>query len=168
MIGNLFCAIAKAFGGCNQVHSLDDFVKWTRSHVGTIKRYEITFGELKAELENMGIKCMTAMPDYKKRYTDLATMKEIIPWLTYRADYYIAELEINCDDYALWAAADARRIFNIQGVWQAWGNTPLGYHAFNIFKTPEGYYLFESNAGFEWAGEPFRIGDHGYVPDHWK
>jgi CRISPR type III-A-associated RAMP protein Csm4 len=51
------------------------------------------------------------------RFTDEETLARMVPFLTYPADYYVAELEINCDDYARWAAADARRIFLIQGVY---------------------------------------------------
>ena len=167
MLGELFYMLAKAFGYTPQA-TLDDYIKHVRSHFGKINRHEIAFGELKAELANLGIRCMTDMPDSKKRYTDFETMKEIIPWLTYRADYYIAQLEINCDDYALWAAADARRIFDIQGVWQAWGDSPLGYHAFNIVRTEKGYFLFEPNSGFPFAGVLFEIGGNEYVPKVWK
>jgi len=167
MLAKILCTIAKALGGC-QAATLDDYIRYVRSHFGKIPRYEVSFDELKAELADMGLRCMTDMPDYKKHYTDLDTLREIIPWLTYRADYYISELEINCDDYALWAAADARQIFNIQGVWQCWGDTPLGYHAWNIAKTPGAWVQFESNAGFPFAGEPFAIGENGYIPKVWK
>jgi len=35
-------------------------------------------------------------------------------------------------------------------------------------KTPIGYKLWDANAGFEYAGELFNLGEHGYGSKRWK
>lgn len=167
MLNKVICPVVRAFGQCEPV-SLDQWVASVSAEIPDVPRYALPFSVIRQELADLGITCMTDMPDYQKRFTSYETLKLMLPHLTYRADYYIANLEINCDDYALWAAADARRLFNIQGVWQCWGDMPQGYHAWNIARTEQGYFMFEPNAGFPWAGELYRIGDFGYIPKRWK
>ena len=167
MIRRLYKAIGNILG-FNDAITLDDYVQSVRQQVPVVPRFVILYSELVAQLRSLGVEPMSNLPDYRKRYTDLSTLQILLPYLTYRADYYISELDIDCDDYARWAAADARRLFNIQGVWECWGDTPAGYHAFNIALTEEGFFLFEPNAGFQHAGELFRIGKYGYQPKLWR
>jgi len=171
-IRNLACSICKSLGGTPpEVPTLEQYDRWVRSQVGTIERHEIEWGELVKMLREHEIEPMlTHRPDYKKRYVDEATLMKMLPYLTYPADYYVAELEIVCDDYARWAAADARRIFHVSGVFEVWGQTSLGYHAFNLaVVAPDAYVLWEPNACFPFAGELFvRGGGYNYQPDKWK
>lgn len=156
--------------GSDKTPSLEAYDGWVRQQVGTIPRYESTWNEVKAELESLGLQCMVSdAPDVRVFYTDEATLAKMIPFLTYSAEYYVAELDIDCDDYAMWAAADARRIFKVGGVFQAGGWMPLGYHAWSIGKVaPMQYKLWEPNAGFECAGDLFNFGDNEYNPNKWK
>ena len=88
--------------------SREEVDRWMRNQVGEIPRFEMTWGDVMLDLQALGLRCMSPdAPDYKIYYTDEEHLAKISPFLTYPADYYVAELEIDCDDYAKWAAADA-------------------------------------------------------------
>ena len=89
----------------------------------------------------------------------------IISSLVYSADLYVENI-CDCEDYALQAQCDAAFKFHISGIRMALGNMPLGYHGFNIaLDTDNNIWLHDANAGFEYAGEWFKIGENGYQPN---
>jgi len=128
--------------------------------------------DLKTNLGNWGLELMLKdkfVPDATISYTYEKVWATIIPYLTYPADLYIAELDVDCDDYSKWASANSSKDFRLSGCLQCWGDTPLGFHAFNLVITGDNTFkLFESNAGFEFAGKLFNAGDNGYLPSSWK
>lgn len=70
-----------------------------------------------------------------------------------------------CEDYALQAQCDAAFKFHVSGIRMGLGQMPLGYHGFPITLSKEGnIWLIEPNAGFPYAGEWFKIGEHSYLP----
>ena len=148
----------------------DEYYDWVRQQVGDVPKEEATLLEVRQELKALGLVCMDeSIPDTRVFSTDETTLTKIIPFLTYPADYYVAELDIDCDDYSMWAAADARKIFKVNGVYQVWGHMLLGYHAWSIGRVSVGkYLLWEPNAGFDYAGELFKFGGFGYNPEKWK
>ena len=150
--------------------SLDGYVAYVRKQAGEVARYETTWAVVKAELGGSGLECMIGenVADTRVFYTDEASMVKMLPYLTFAADYYVAQLDIDCDDYSMWAAALARMIFKVNGIYQCWGNMPLGYHAFNLFYFPGRYKIWEPNSGFAYAGELFESGENGYIPEKWK
>ncbi len=152
------------------IPSLIEYDNWVRLQVGDIPRFQTTWNQVKDNLAELGIECMIKdAPDTNVFYTDEATLTKMTKFLVYPADYYVWDLEIDCDDYAMWAASDARRIFKVNGIYQAWGNMPLGYHAFSLGLVGENRYkLWDANAGFLYAGELFSRGDNGYLPDKYK
>ena len=165
------CWLSELFGsGVKKPPTLRECDDWVRTQVGDIPRQEMLWQGLVSMLASHGLTAMLSYPpDYKIRFTNEETLAKMVPFLTYPADYYIAELEINCDDYARWAAADARRIFRIQGVYEVWGWTPYGYHAWSLGIIDfDKYQLFEPNAGFPFAGELFAAGENGFIPEKWK
>ena len=164
------CGICRTLSDGEIPPTLREYDEWVRSQVGEIPRQEMPWGDLVDMLAAHGIRAMAPdMTDYKIRFTDEETLARMVPFLTYPADYYVAELEINCDDYARWAAADARRIFHVQGMYEVWGNTPYGYHAWSLGIVDfDKYKLFEPNAGFPFAGELFAAGENGFMPEKWK
>ena len=175
LVRSIACGICNALGGHEP--TLRQYDDWVRSQVGSIPRWEMPWGDLVKMLSAYGLEAMSPhIPDYRIRFTDEETLARMVPFLTSPADYYVAELEINCDDYARWAAADARRIFHIQGVYEVWGWIPspwqpdrLEYHAWSLgIVSFDSIKLFYSNAGFPWAGELFSVSDYGYMPEKWK
>ena len=164
------CWLTELLTGKKPPPTLREYDDWVRAQVGDVPRQEMPWQDLVKMLSGHGIEAMLPHPpDYKIRFANEETLAKIVPFLTYPADYYVAELEINCDDYARWAAADARRIFRIQGVYEVWGNTPYGYHAWSLGIIDfDKFRLFEPNAGFPFAGELFAAGENGFIPEKWK
>ena len=154
----------------NREQSPEGYYALARILVGNVPLFETYWGIVVEELKALGIAWMAnSAPDSKIFYTDESTMIKIIPFLTYPADFAVESLSLDCDDYALWATADASRIFRLTTVFQAWGDFGGSYHAFCICKVAEGQYrIFEPNSGFEVAGELFKIGEHSYFPQRWK
>jgi len=148
----------------------EKYYDWVRQQVGDIPKHETMLSDVRQELKSLGLVCMDeSIPDIHVFSTNEATLIKMVPFLTYPADYYVAELDIDCDDYSMWAAADARKIFKVNGIYQVWGSMPLGYHAWSIGRSAAGkYLLWEPNAGFEYAGEVFAFGTHNYQPEKWK
>ena len=133
--------------------------------------FNIRYLDMRHELEDMGLVCQMKnqyVPDTWVPYTTKADIEQIIPFLTYPADYYVYQ-GADCEDYCKWAHVDATRIFKLgYSVIQVWGDTPLGSHGFNLVKTQEGYFSFEPNAGFDFAGTLFLIGENEYYPQSWR
>jgi len=133
--------------------------------------YSMTWQVLVAMLATKGIKLMLKpefVPDGNIFYTDRESWAKIIPLLTYPADDYVADAA-DCDDYARWAATDSSKKFKLNGCLETWGHMPRGLHGFSLVITsPDSFALFESNAGFPYAGVPFNQGDNGYNAESWK
>jgi len=165
LLRRIACAI------CQNEPTLEAYDNWVRQQVGDIPRYQTTWGQVKAELDALGLECMIKndAPDFYVYHTDEVSLARMAPYLTYPADYYTQELDIDCDDYAMWSASDARRIFKVNGIYQCFGDMPDGYHAFPLAKVGVGEYkIWDSNAGFLCAGKPFNFGDYDYQPRKWK
>jgi hypothetical protein len=164
------CRLIELLTGKKSPPTLREYDELVRAQVGEVPRQIMLWQDLVDMLASQGLTLMlTDQPDYKVRFTNEETLARMVPFLTYPADYYVAELEINCDDYARWAAADARRIFRIQGVYEVWGSTPYGYHAWSLGIIDfDKFKLFDSNAGFPFAGELFAAGENGFMPEKWK
>ena len=148
----------------------DLYYTWVQAQVGVIPLFGITYQDMKNELADLGLGCMIdTFPDTTVYHTDEVTLAKLVPYLTYPADYFVINLDIDCDDYSRWASSDASKLFKVNGVCQCWGDMPLGYHAWSMSRVGEKHYmLWDPNAGFEWAGSLFEFGKHGYQPRKWK
>jgi hypothetical protein len=126
--------------------------------------------EVWTELANLGLVAMVAfrdMPDSYMYHTNLSNWETIFRYLTYSAEYYVSG-RCDCDDYSKKASADSSFYLGLNVI-QDWGNTPLGYHAFNMVRTVEGWKIFEPNAGFVCAGELMDIkNNYKWEPVKWK
>jgi len=160
--------MCKLFG--SKILSLDAYIQYARKQAGYIPRTEVLLSDVKAELEALGLKCMlTSDPDIRVFYTDEFTLTRIFPFLTFSAEYYVASLDVDCDDYSKWAAGFASLIFSVNGVFQVWGDSPGGPHAWSMAKVGISLYKhWEPNAGFKFAGELFNADEHMYIPKKWK
>ena len=118
-------------------------------------------------LSDKGIKAMSLDTPLDDWYSVVSKkqLDVIAPYLVYPADNYLSEVS-DCEDYAIRAQSDAAFNFHVSSVRLCLGDTPLGYHGFVVaVDTERNLWLLESNAGFEYAGEWFRIGLYGYVPE---
>lgn len=133
-------------------------------------RIQITWQDMKSVIEAIGLDCMIKAkynPDNLVSYTTQSAWESIVPHLVLPADFYEAE-DSDCDDFAHHASAKSSIVFK-RICLQVWGRTPLGVHAFNAVQIdPNKFMFFEPNAGFDFAGELFNFGDHGYTPKSWK
>jgi len=131
---------------------------------------QIKWTDMEKSLDELGLDCMLKskyIPDSIVSYTDKESWAKIVPYLTLPADLYVNK-DADCDDYSQWAAAESSMKFKRKCL-QCWGNTPYGYHAFNMVQVAHNKYMyFEPNAGFPFAGKLFNAGEHGYIPEAWK
>jgi len=102
--------------------------------------------------------------DRQLSLTSKVELDRIAPYLVYPADLYIDEIW-DCEDYGIQAQTDASKLFHVSGIRLTIGDTPFGKHGWLITMDKESNkWWLESNSGFPWAGEWFRIGENGYVP----
>ena len=142
-----------------------------------------------AELKELGLELMLKAKFQQDRYiyhVGLAGWEKLVPYLVISGKSYLFPPESpiqriltpeapDCDDYSKRASATAAFEFGVsclgcQGAtpYKSEKN-PTGRHAFNLVRVGDGdYRIFEPNAAFEEAGELFRFGEHGYIPDAWR
>jgi len=157
MIAQFLCSIAKALGGCQP----------DKAPKPVTDLLAISRAEFLAEMAKVGIQPIDLGTPLDKimTITTEIELERIAPYLVYPADLYIAEIA-DCEDYALQAQCDAAFKFHVSGIRMGLGYMPLGYHGFPVTLSKEGnILLLEPNAGFEYAGEWFKIGDNGYNPN---
>lgn len=133
--------------------------------------YRMTWADTRLLIGKLGLTAMMEGddPDRHFFYTDEETWRKIIPYLTYPGEYYAWEERRDCDDYSKKASADSSFYYGLNCL-QVWGNTPLGFHAFNmVLVLPDKWKLFEPNASFECAGELLDLkNEYGWEPVKWK
>lgn len=133
--------------------------------------FEMTYSELVANLAAKGLELMRKdkfVPDRLIHSTDAEGWAKIAPNLVLPADLYVEDIA-DCEDYAESAKARAAMIYKRSGCRYCWGETPEGQHGFCLVMiSPTEFRIFESNAGFPWAGELFEVGAHGYFPTSWE
>ena len=151
IIHTIACSVCKATGETEEPSPVTDLVIISRS-------------DYLAEFDKVGITSM-ALLDSNLSITSKAELDRIAPYLVYPASYYVDDIW-DCEDYALRAQSDAAHKFGVSGVRLGIGNMPLGRHGFAITMDMEhNIWWLEPNSGFEYAGEWFKIGVRGYLPD---
>ena len=157
MIGQLFCVLGKALGGCTPgipPKPVTDLLMISRDE----------FLSKMAKVGILPIDLGTPL-DSVMSITTENELERVAPYLVYPADLYIAEIA-DCEDYALQAQCDAAFKFHVSGVRMGLGMMPLGFHGFPITLSKQGkVWLLENNAGFPYAGEWFSIGVNFYSPN---
>ena len=72
----------------------------------------------------------------------------------------------DCEDFGILLKGLVSALFGLNAFGFAVGSMPLGFHGFNMFKTPGGWRLWEPNPSFN-LGKPFKINDENqYTPFH--
>jgi len=89
--------------------------------------------------------------------TSIADWRTIVPFVTLSAELYAEQERKDCDNYSQRSASECSWRFGVSGL-QVWGDSPYGYHAYNLaLVRSNGEWLrshvWEPNAGFEVAGE---------------
>ena len=104
------------------------------------------------------------MLDTKYFTVSLEEWGKILYDLTFSGDLYQAN-KVDCDWYALKAKVECEYRHGINTLAFVVGETPLGWHAFNMICHPDGFLLFEPNENFGWDGA-FELGEQGYEPKY--
>jgi len=134
--------------------------------------YKSVIDALKEQGLDFMLKAKYARPDPLFFYTNEGSLSHIAPDLVFPADEYI-EGKKDCDDYTR-AARDRLSWKYKLSSFDAWGNIEIEYHSFPLTMTGIGnnkigrFWIIEVNAGFPWAGVPFRIGENGYQAEAFK
>lgn len=119
-------------------------------------------GELTNALANLGVDNPIGLLDSWYYHTNDNGWAALLPDLLLKSSLYQTDRR-DCDWYALKAMTICHERYGLNAFGVAIGQTPLGYHAWNILYLGAGEFLFfEPNAGFEFSGSAFPIGQNEY------
>lgn len=133
-------------------------------HLPSFNQYEITGPALKEKIQALELKIPMGMLDGRYYYTDLEGWGNILYDLAFKSKLYKRD-RFDCENYALKAMTLCAERYGLNTLVMVIGDIPQGRHGFNIFYYGDGFMLWEPNEGFPWSGEPFEIGENGYIPD---
>ena len=133
-------------------------------HLPSYNQYEIGGTELKQKVEALGLQIPMGLLDRRYYYTDIEGWGNILFDMVFNSNLYKSE-KFDCDNYALKAMNVCAERYDLNTLVMIIGDIPQGRHAFNMLYHSDGFMLWEPNEGFPWSGEPFEIGENGYVPD---
>jgi len=128
------------------------------------KEYKISYTDLHDKLKEMGFSVPLGMLDRWYYYTDLEGWAEVLHNLVFGSALYEYD-RFDCSNYALKAMNECAERYGLNTLATVIGHTPQGRHGFNMLYYGDGFMLWEPNAGYDWSGQPFDIGDNGYIPD---
>jgi len=125
----------------------------------------ISSWKIKSELDAMRLNIwrgytLDHFQDYY--YVSAKDWAEVFSYIYFEFDMpsYI-ESRMDCDDFAILLKALVSYQFKLNCFGFVLGNTPMGYHAWNIFKTDNGWLQLEPQ-----TGKFFELGEHGYEPEY--
>jgi len=117
------------------------------------------------EIEELNFKMMypvlldSGQPYYYTKAEDWAEVFDYI-YFKYPMPKYIAA-RMDCEGFAIWMMGLIQAEFGLNYFGLVLGNSPGGYHCWNIFQTDNGLVQFEPQ-----TGEFFGIGKEGYFPEY--
>ena len=123
--------------------------------------YEIGSPIVLAELGALDITVPLGLFDSTYYYTTLWGIQEAVKYArkVYPFPKYKAE-RTDCEDFAILMKGLMSTEFGINDFGIALGNTPMGYHAFNLARVEDRIVFAEPQ-----TGEVFEIGENGYLCD---
>ena len=136
-------------------------------HTPSFTEYKIAKQYLRFKLQELGLETIPADFSFDSwyYYTDLNGWGKLLPDLIIHSDLY-KEDKFDCEDYALKAQVICAERYGLNAFRLCLGNSPQGFHGFNIFYFGEGFMLWEPNGGFELSGSAFEVGEEGYLPKY--
>ena len=131
-----------------------------------IKKPDITFYEIDcntvlSELQALNLSIMrNGLIDSQYYYTTLWGIKEAVKYArkVYPFPKYVSD-KTDCDDFAILMKGLLSAEFGMNDIGLVFGNSPQGYHAFNMARVEDKRVLIEPQ-----TGEVFEIGEKGYTP----
>jgi len=133
-------------------------------HTPSFKTYEISGFDVATQLKDLGLTIPMFLLDGQYYYTDAEGWATILIDLLVKSDLYKSD-KFDCDNYTIKAMTTCAERYGLNTMALAIGDIPQGRHAFNLIYTGEDWLVFEPNAGFQYGGQAFPIGDNGYKPE---
>lgn len=127
----------------------------------SITFYEIDYNVVLSELNAMGLSILrSGLLDSQYYYTTLWGIQEAVKYArkVYSFPSYKSE-KTDCDDFAILMKGLLSAEFGLNDVGIVFGDSPMGYHAFNMARVEDRRVLIEPQ-----TGEVFEIGENGYIP----
>jgi len=152
LIRNMACGICKALGG----------QETEESGKPDITFYENDSQLVQKEMQDLGITIPMGLWDGEPYYyTTLWGVKKAIKWIrkVYKFPKY-RKARMDCDDFAILLKGLISSEFGINDCAIQLGNTPMGYHAFNLVRVEDRRVVIEPQ-----TGEVFEVGERGYQLD---
>jgi len=127
-----------------------------------VKPLKVSSLQIKSEIDNMKLRMMyPALLDHYQDYYYLESSQwaDVLDYIYFKFDMppYISA-RMDCDDFAILLKGLVSSFFGLNAFAVVFGNTPMGYHAFNMFRTEDDWLLFEPQ-----TGDIFEIGERGYT-----
>ena len=124
----------------------------------------IPWDKLDDKLAPLNASLPLGLLDGQYYFTDLDGWLKIIWDLTFASSLYKND-RWDCDNFSFKAMTQCAERYGLNTMAYVSGNTPGGYHAFNMVYTGDEFLLFEPNDGFPFSGQLFPIGEFGYEVD---
>ena len=119
--------------------------------------------EVQRLLKSNNIVLLYGLLDSVYHYTSFEDWGQIFRWIYLNEELPRFTYERwDCDKFAIWLKDKVCMHFGLNLFAFIIGDVPQGRHGFNLFYSENGLFLWEP----QWVneGEPFRIGDRGYLP----
>ena len=129
-----------------------------------VKLLKVSSLKILSEIQSMKLRMMfPALLDHYQDYYYLESSQwaEVFNYIYFVYDmpsYLVARFD--CDDWAILLKGLVSSFFGLNAFAVVFGKTPMGYHAFNMLRTEDGWLLFEPQ-----TGDIFELGQRGYEPE---
>ena len=131
-----------------------------------VKRLVVSSFRIKAELDAMKLSSLYygALLDHYQDYyyVESEDWGKIFDWIYFVYDmppYMVAGMD--CDGFAIFLMGLVQANFGLNSFGLVIGTTPAGGHAWNLFRTENGWLNLEPQ-----TGKFFELGEKGYLPQH--
>jgi len=142
---------------------LSDLLRVREKPKPKIELLSMPSSEVLADIQPLNLKMMfPALIDSAYYYTKAEDWAEVFDWTYFKFNMpsYLAD-RMDCDDFAVLLKGLIASFFRLNYFGVVFGNTPMGYHAWNLFRADNGLVQFEPQ-----TGKFFPIGEKGYKPEY--
>ena len=114
-------------------------------HLPSITEIEITADELRSLLNSLGLRELHLW-DSRYFYCSHEDWGKVFAKVLLNMPKYTAE-KFDCENYAMLASARTSELFKLNTCGIAIGQSPFGYHGFNLFVSEAGLFCLEPQTG---------------------
>lgn len=127
-----------------------------------IELLTVPSSNVQGEISLAGIRLLyPGLLDSKYYYTKAEDWAGVFNYIYFKFNMpkYLAD-RMDCDDFAMLLKGLVTSFFGLNCFGVVFGNTPMGYHGWNVFRTDEGWLQFEPQ-----TGKFFKMNKRGYRPE---